>query len=494
MKWPWQKKNAPKKRGYAAARLDRTVADWITMATSADSEIKGDLPTLRARSRQLGRDNDYVRAALRDLQVNVIGRGVGLQAQVRKQRGKDLDETINNNIEQLWNRWKRKQYCDVSGKLGFADIERQLIRSVAESGEVFVRKITQSFGGSKVPFALEVIEADMLDDQLTGRSPAGNQIRMGVEVDQWMRPVAYWFLRVHPGDIPFNASAPSGAKHRVIQAAEIEHLMIRDRINQNRGVPWLVSAMTRLRHMGGYEEATVISARASASLMGFIETPEGELQGDDVVDGQRVSDFEPGQIKQLNPGEKMNIPDFGEPNAQFDPFMRAMLRGVAAGIGSSYEAISSDYSQSNYSSSRLALLSVRDFYRIIQDWMIESFHQPIFEAWLDMAVLSGALSLAKFDQSPEVYYEACKWQPRGWQWVDPSKDVQASRDAVAAGFMTQSDVVASMGGDMEELVIQRKREVELAEAAGLKFETEAGAQASGGFQSSAKAEDHATSA
>jgi lambda family phage portal protein len=475
VKFPFFKsKKKVQKRAYAGAQFNRLVADWIAQSTSADSEIRGSLPALRARSRQLGRDSDFVRAAFRDLQTNIVGNGVRFQSQVRQQRGGKLNEGLNDEIEALWRRWNRKQYCDVAGKLSFADIERLIIRSVAESGEILIRMVNQSFGGSRVPFALEIIEADMLDDNYNDIAPNGNLIRMGVELDQWSRPVAYYFLTKHPGDyvFPKKPDVERRDKHVRVLAKEIIHLGISERPNQTRYVPWLVSAMIRLRHMGGYEEAEIIFARASASIMGFVETPEGELHGDSTENGERVTEFEPGVFKKLNPGEKVNVPSVTRPGSQFDPFMRAMLRGVASGIGTSYEAVSSDYSQTNYSSSRLALLQLRDYYRIIQDWMVENFHQVVYEAWLDMAVLSGSLNLPRYETNPEAYYEAVKWQPRGWSWVDPQTEVTATKEAIKGGLMTLSEAIAQGGGDFEENLAQRRREIEAADAAGVTYDTD----------------------
>ena len=166
--------------------VNRLTADWVTSGSSVDSEIWGSLRMLRNRARQLTRDNDYASQALRTIQANVIGKGIQFQAQVKKQRGGKLDQAVNDQIEQLWKKWSRAQYCHTAGKLSFCDIERLVIRSVAESGEVFIRIVKQSFGGSPVPVALEVMEADWIDDRMTGRTGEnGNEIRMGVEVDRW---------------------------------------------------------------------------------------------------------------------------------------------------------------------------------------------------------------------------------------------------------------------------------------------------------------------
>jgi lambda family phage portal protein len=204
--------------------------------------------------------------------------------------------------------------------------------------------------------------------------------------------------------------------------------------------------------------------------MGFITSPEGELQGDELLDGERVTSFEPGVFKYLAPGESVSVPSLDAPDGQLEPFLRAMLRAVAAGVGCSYTTISQDYSQSNYSSSRLSLLEERDNWRALQQYMIENFHQPVFEAWMEMAVLSGVLSLPLYDTDPDRY-RMVQWFPRGWSWVDPAKEVAAYKDAVRCGFKTQAEVVAEQGGDLEDLLLARKAEVDRADELDLYFDT-----------------------
>ena len=449
---------APRRRMYQGAQFSRLTADWVTGNTSADSEVYGSAQKLRDRARQLCRDNDYARQALRAIEGNVIGQGIPFQSQVRMQRGGKLDTGINDAIEAAWKRWSYAQHCHTGGKLCFADIERLVIRACAESGEVFIRLVRQSFGGSTIPLAMEVIEADQLDDGLNGRSQQGNEIRMGVEVDGWGRPIAYHFLAYHPGDYQFSNQQISTQRHKRIPAEEVVHLYRTDRPGQTRGVSWFASAIQRLHHLAGYEQAEVVRARASSALMGFITSPEGELIGDDVMDGERVSNFEPGVFKYLNPGEEITVPSLDAPDGQFEPFLRAMLRAMAAGIGCSYETISRDFSQTNYSSSRLSLIEDRDHWRILQSWLIENFHRRVFSEWLDLAVLSNALALPGYEQQPERF-KAARWMPRGWAWVDPAKEVAAYKEAVRCGFKTLADVVAEQGGDLDELLLARQSEL-----------------------------------
>ena len=462
-------------RMFQGASINRLTTDWVTSGTSMDSEIRGSLRTLRNRSRQLVRDNDFARQAIRTIQNNVVGQGVGFQSQVRMQRGGGkLDQLTNDAIEQAWQEWSRKGTCDVGGRLCFSDIERLIIRAVAESGEVLVRMVQQPFGGSTIPLGLEILESDLLLDDYNGQAENGNEIRMGVEVDRWGRPQAYYFAKGfrHPGDYMFSMNGSYIREKWIrVPAEEILHIYIVERPGQTRGVPWMSSAIERLHQMAGYEEAEVVAARASASLMGFITSPEGELSADDVFQGDRVTEFSPGKFAYLAPGEQITVPNINRPSGEFDPFMRAMLRGVSAGLGCSYEAISHDFSQTNYSSSRLSLLEEREYYRILQDWLIENFHQPVFERWLDLAVLSGTLDLGRYEMDPG-FYRKPRWMPRGWGWVDPQKEVASSILAVQAGFKTVGQIIAESGGDIEEVFQQRKREVDLAEQLGLNLSTD----------------------
>lgn len=451
---PVAEKTSTAERAYWAA-LRKLQNEWIASTQTLDAELRGTLKGLRLRARDLAQLNDHVRSFLRAVENNVIGRGIPFQSQVRNAQG-DLVEIENREIEIAWKRWAKKSSCDVSGLKSFRMIERLVVRTLATDGEVLVRMIPKRFGKSRIPFALQILEADMLDENFNG-IVGKNRVRMGVEVDEWQRPVAYHFFSKHPGDSIFQD--PSKMPERVrIPAEQVIHLFLPERGIQSRGVPWVVSAMFKLHQLKGYEEASVVRKRGVASIMGFIENPEAELQGDKVEGDERVWEFEPGTFRKLAPGEKVNVPNLGDPGgAEFDPFCRAMLRSTAAGLGSSYEELTKDYSQSSYSSTRQALISDRDNWRVIQDFITENFHQVVFENWLAAAVLSGAVRLDGYYDEPDRF-ENPRWMPRGWQWVDPLKDVTANAQAVEAGFKNITDVLAEEGQDFEEKMLQRKAE------------------------------------
>lgn len=451
-----------RRRSYAGAIVSRLTSDWMSTRSSADAEIRNSLSKLRDRSREMVRNNPYAKQAKRTTQVNVVGSGIKLQSQVQQVRGRKPSEAINRLIEEKWHLWTRAQYCDVAGRHSFHMMEWLATGALPESGEALFRIIRRPFGGSRVPLALEMIESDVLDEEYQGPTLAKlNEWRMGVEINEWGRPVRYAFLTRHPGDYWFQNATQKGDKHVFLPAADVIHLFLPERPQQHRGVPWFHSVMADAHQLQGYEEAAVIRARAGASVMGFVTSPEGELDGDDVEADRRISEFEPGTWKYLEPGQNVSVPNISSPDQQYEMFVKNKVRRFASGFGCSYETLSRDFSETNYSSSRLSLLEDREHWKVIQSYLIENFHNRVFREWLDLAVLAGELPFDDYDARPERY-DTPRWMARGWDWVDPLKEAKAYRQMEQAGYMTKAQIVAKLGGDFFDNLTEFSREQQAA--------------------------------
>lgn len=454
-------------RTYAAAKPSRLNADWVAYDTSADTELHTSHARLRQLSRAMVRDNPYARRA-RDVVVqNVIGSGIGLQGNVQTARGK-LNDRANDGIEAAWQRWSRADSCHMGGHLSFADIERLCMAEIFESGEVLIRKHPVRKGRSRVPFALEVIESERLaDDHLAVSALPGHRVKLGVEVDQYDRPVAYWIRDGHPNE--YRQDLRSAQTVTRVPADQIIHLYVAHRWPQVRGVPWLHAVFTRLQDLHGYTQAEIVRMRSTACVMGFITSPEAPVP-DETSGGQAMRYLEPGTIEHLNPGETFE--GFSPTGSQeIEPIIRAMIREIAAGAGIGYEALSRDYSQSNYSSSKLSVGDDRDHWRYLQRWFICAFRERLHTEWLDMAMLSGAVdgvALADYADNPERY-QAARFKPRGWSSIDPSREIPAYREAVQAGFTTVSDVISLIGdgADIEDVLKTRRHELDMMAAFGI---------------------------
>ncbi len=459
-------------RMYASAKQSRLTSGWGQTVTSADSELSTSLRVLRARSRALIRDAAYAKRAKIIVVNNVIGPGIGMQAQVKTTRD-GLNNRINDDIEVTWEDWSQGEVCHTGGTLHFSDRERFCMGEIFETGEVFLRKYYRAFGGSSIPFALEVIEPERVIDEFQPSSPLpGAVVRMGVESDEFRRPIAYWIRRLHPGEIRYSPGETDAIER--VPANQIIHLRIVDRWPQTRGEPWLHAVIRKLNDIDGYSEAEIIGARAAASYMATIETV-GDY-GEKQTDGSREITLEPGVVERLQPGEKFNFINPNRPNANIDPFMRFMLREIAAGTGVSYESLSRDYSQSNYSSSRLALLDDRDLWKVFQMWFLRVFRQPVHREWLSQAILSRSIESIPVEAYAldQKKYSAVRFKPRGWTWIDPEKEVAASKEAIKGGFTTRTSIIAltANGQDIEDIDDERERELKAQKEKGLVFDTD----------------------
>ena len=461
------------RRMYEGARRNRLLHDLIAPTTSADAELRVSLTVLRDRAHQLCRDNPYARQAKRTTQINVVGpRGIQMQAQIMKANGTEKDTRRCRLMEEAWRRWCRPDTCDVAGRLSFHGFEMMIAGSLPESGECLIRIVRQPMGAGRVPLALELIEAHQLDEEKSGVSDRpGHEWRLGVEINQWGRPTRYAILTRHPGDVELGLNRRGAQeKHVYVDAADMIHVYMPERIGQNRGVPWLASVITTVHNLAEYEKAHWTRKRVQAASLGWIRTPEGELIGDGVENGQQLFNTEPGSWNILDPGQEPVAPDFGPDDGQYDNVVRNLSRRFAAGFGCSYETLSRDFSQTNYSSSRLSILEDRDHWRVVQSVIIQLFHQRVFEEWLRAAALVGELPSPAFNDywtRPERY-NAPRWQARSWSWVDPQKEMKALEMARSLLLQSHSEQIAEYSGEQfDQVMAQIARENELKDSLGL---------------------------
>lgn len=453
------------KRGYNAGKTSELLQDFLGSTASPFEELRN-LKRMRGRSRDLSHNNDYAKNAFRLIKNNVVGwEGFRIQMQAVNGKG-ELDVSDNDLIKKTFLMWGEKDTASVDGKFSWVEAQHLFIETVARDGECLVRKLAfdNEFG-----FSLQFIDIDHLEVDFNKDLKNGNKIRMSIEFNSWGRPVAYHILDQHPGDINIQ-----GQKRIRVPAGEIIHEFIADRPNQPRGVPWLHSAINRLQMLGGYEDAELVASRVASAKMGFYTKPlgEGPYQGDDEdSEGNPIQEVEPGSFEVLPQGWDVKPFDPQHPNSSFKEFVKTMLRGVASGIGISYNALSNDLESVNYSSMRSGKLDERDSWKCIQSWMAKSFCQQVFSGgtvnFLAMAMLSGPLSVLPFHKWEK--FNKATWRPRGWEWVDPDKEVKAHKAEIDAGFTSHTRVLAKRGIDFRELLEEIVEEKALMKKLGVSF-------------------------
>lgn len=462
------------KRNYVAGATSRLLKDWPTSGGTADSELYTYLNTLRVRSRDLAKNNDYARRFFNMLITNVVGpRGIQLQARSKDNKGV-LDKADNDYLEAEFARWGKLKVCTVDGKLSFKDCQEQFIKTVARDGEA-INRIVTDWPRNRFRFALQFREPDELDHELNQTLGNGNSIRLGIEFDKFKSPVAYYFKKSTTPTTVFSESYQYFDQHERIPAKEIIHEFTLDRIGQSRGVPWMHTAARRLQMLGGYEEAELVAARTAAAKMGFFKSQTGgEYVGADPDPDDPtktpVMNAEPGTFEQLPEGMDFVGWDPDHPVAAYEAFVLAILRGVASGLNVSYVNLANDLRGVSYSSIRQGSLYENDAWRSLQGWLSEHYLQVVYENWLEWCLSVGVLNLppGKFNKFNDVV-----WQARGWQWVDPLKEQKANANAVATLQKSPQQIAAEQGRDWTEVLEEIIQAQELAKekgAAGFVFD------------------------
>lgn len=444
-----------RRTNFEAAADNRLLLEWIRGAVEAEDLVKQEAPKLRARARDLARNNSYVVQFLTLLQNNVIGaNGVALEAKVRDNSG-NLNRVINDSIEEAWEKWSRK--VTVDEKLSLVQLQKLLLRGRSTDGEFFVRLVNVGRAENFCGLQLEPIDPDLVDHSLNDDRGAVRIVN-GIEMDERGRTLAYHVLR----------GSKNNRQRERIPASEIIHGYIPSQVGQHRGLTEWASVMVPLRMLHGYEEAEVVAARTAAAKMGFIKWVNPDDFDAEAAAEPVEMEANPGSIAQLPPGAEFQSWDPTHPTNAFGDFVKSILRKISTGFRVSYNALANDLEGVNYSSIRSGLLIERDHWRSEQRWWIDTFLRPVYERWLEQAVLASAV---KVDSRSFAKLLEAKWRPRGWQWVDPLKDVQASIAAVQSGLGSRQDALGEKGLDFEDVCEALAEEKAIAEQYGIELST-----------------------
>jgi len=433
-------------RQFAAARLDRLSGDWFATASSINQELMGDLDRLRQRGRQLVNNNDYARKFVGMVQNNIVGpSGIRLQSRPEDGPGKP-DKGAGDAIEKAWAEWS--QACDVTGQLTLRDLCENIVGSLPSDGEFLVKMVRGADAGNRFNFALQVIDVDRIDTTFNG-SHAGNTVIMGVEVNAYRKPVALHLFEAHPND------GTRSSRRRVrVSTEDTIHRFKLERAEQVRGIPWMAPSMLSLHHLGAFKLSALLAAEHGANHYGFFTTPDGAapMLGQ-TENGQQITTSQPGTYDTLPTGVTFQPHESRYPNETFGPFVKTTLQRIATGWRVAYHSLANDLEGVSFSSIRSGTLEERDRWAADQEWFIAVFMEPVFQAWLQTSLLSGAITLNNGSALPAskiAKFKKHEWQARRWDWVDPKGDMEAKILSVKAGLISPQDLCSSMGYDFED--------------------------------------------
>ena len=403
--------------------------------------------TLRNRSREQVRNNPWASKAIGVIVSNTVGHGI---------RGKILSRSSrrSENVQTFWTAWAESTLCDATGRHNLYGLQNLVLRTVAESGECLV--VQEIVPSQTIPIALRVLEPDHLDVSKDAYQVNGNRVIDGIEFSPAGKPVAYYIFPDHPGDrVQFRDNYRDSVR---VPADKVAHIFRQDRPGQIRGVPWGASIMLRLKDLDDYEDAQLVRQKIAACFTAFVTDIDGSA-----TTGQQtaISDrIEPGSIEILPPGRSIQMAN-PPPTQGYSEYMKTMLHSIASGYGITYESLTGDLSQVNFSSARMGWL---EFQRNIDSWrwmmLIPQMLNPVF-GWFQQGLQLKGIESINFE---------IDWTAPRREMIDPGKEIAALRDAIRCGLCSLSEAQRMLGFDSTKLLAEYKSDFDNLDALGLVFD------------------------
>lgn len=449
-----------------ASTTKKSLKFWGGSLKSADKDDLPSLPRLRARSRDLYRNDPLVIGAIDTNLNSVIGAGLKVQSNVDAEYlGLSEEEAVEWEVkaEREFAFWAESVNADASRKKNFYELQTVALASTLLSGDVFavLPGIKRDFWPYET--CISLIEADRVcneNDALDSEELAG-----GIRVDKWGAPVEYYILKSHPGGygmdrewVKILAWGESGRRN-------VLHLFRQVRPGQRRGIPYLAPVIKHLKLLGDYTEAELVAAVIGGMFTVFLrnENPDAEPFEDEELK------LAPGAIVGLGPNEDISIADPKRPNSAYDAFVRGIIEQIGVGLNLPYEILIKHFT-SSYTAARASFLEAWRAFKARRAWFVAGFCQPIYEAVITEAVIKGRLNAPGFLEDPFIRaaYLKTSWVGPAAGQINEKVETEAATRRVEEGFSTRAREAAEINGsDFEMNVKKAKRENMLMQDSGL---------------------------
>lgn len=431
-------------RSYDAAMSGPRRQGFAGRGTSANAEIGGALRTLRDRARSMVRNTAHGHAIVDVMVRHVVGAGI-------TPTWNTGSDAADRRIGLLYEEWTTR--CDIEGELDFYAMQALWVRSMVEGGEALCRFVDRPYAEDpRTPLRLQLLEGDHIDgsrDGTTINGAIGNErTRLGIALGDWSERRAYWLFDNHPGEQVYSWTA-AGYTSRRVPRDQVVHLYRPMRIGQIRGVTWLAPVLMSAKDLAELMQNTLVKTGVEAAFAGFIidqgggPVNMGAAVSASSTDNEQEMMPEPGMLMRLK-GQDIK---FAEPktSTQFESISIATLQAMAAGTGHTYDQITGDLRQANYSSLRAGKIEHRRLVEQVQWHDVIPRLNRITACFIDRCILAGTLR-PRADGYPH------DWVPPANEPIDPLKDLEADIAAVRAGRMAPQEFITQWGRDWKKVV------------------------------------------
>lgn len=465
---------------YEGAQGGGRLSSWRPMDVGPNLNLDYSVAGLRARQRQQTRDNPIALSAREQYVINVIGAGMRPNLQID-------DLALKKKIMAVWQHSALE--LDADGQTDFAGMQATVARGMFDGGSILARaRYRRIDDDPTVPLQIQILESDFMDSTRDQLLPNGGKIKLGIQLDPIGQREGYWLRREHPGDSFITSFISS-----FVPANQVAHVYKVTRPGQLTGVPHLHSALVSLYELDKYTDAEIVRKQQAAMHVGAITNTTGEATPADifgVVDPNdpgnvlgaaylrnmyygKMGALKAGSWNVLAPGDEISFNQPADVGPNYEAFLRNGKRDIAIAAGITYEQLTGDMSNVNYSSARVRLIDIRRGFEMDQQHVIAfQFCRKVWAWWLDAAVAGGLIDIPNY-ASERFLYVNPQWVADPFEYVDPVKDLAADISEVRAGFTPHQEKIIERGNDPSVVYDEIERANQIFDKKNFVFDTDA---------------------
>ncbi|MEI8396316.1 MAG: phage portal protein [Rhodospirillaceae bacterium] len=468
----------------ASDRSHPAIADYHPANGSADALLLPERDALVQASRDVARNDPWITGGIDrhvDAVLGTATRPVPEPDPAALGITDDEAQHLADEIERAWNEWALDplRRSDATRQDTVPALLAIAYRSWLVCGEGMIAVLWRPERGGWGS-CLQVVDPARLSNRWGDYNT--QFLRDGVALGADGEPIGYWLRRAHPAD-PWLMSPGAQVwdyfpREHPDGRPIIIHYYRKDEPGQTRGKPPLAPVIKFLRMLGTYADTELQAAVINSIILAYIESEsDPEVLRQKMFDGQaakadsyRASFYESQPIRlnrarvpMLALGDKINVPDAKRPNANFEKFEQAILRRIASPLGLSFEQLSLDYSRTNYSSARAALMEVWRSLLSRRAEFLDKVGVPVYQAFLEEALDRGAVTPPPHCRSLTealAGWCACEWRGPARGYIDPVKEPRGAVLRLQTGTTTMERECGEQGLDWRRVTRRRQCRVE----------------------------------
>ena len=421
--------------GYQSVSSMRKIDRSYPTAAAGVRHESASRTTLVAQSREFGRNNLLYRGILQRCIDFMIGDGFKLAA-------------TDSDVDALWEGWYPQ--AEITGRYKGNKLDRAVAMEWLSTGEGIGLKIR---GGS-----VQLIESEQVP-QSSGMVPEG------IVTDDYGKPIEFRVAPYVNGNL---------GRARKVSARDVLFICERERPSSLRGIPVLQQAFPMLHRINDVLDSEALAFQILSRVVMKHLSDHGPLsKGTDNVtaaaatDDVTVTELPFGLIFEGSIDDELVPMERSIPGKDFPQSIATFCRFLGLPLGLPLELVLLDWTKSNFSQMRGALLMCDKRFHGMQDCIIQDWHEPLFQWKRQQWITEGLIA-----DTPETMEH--EWIRPPFPWVEPEKEAQAQGKIIELGLGSHTNACKARSIERARLLPTLKTETLEAIKLAKEIETETG--------------------